>query len=334
MYIAYTTIYLPYTMPKILVDKNELESIRENIDNLLKVKEPSIVVNTHPQQIYKQEDFTEKEKLILKYVKDNPGTTKQGVVNNLHRYSRMPIFKTLNELVKEGMIVVRVDEFNTQIHHLFINNENILVSLIEDLDSFKKTYFNLMNETKSILKSVDDSLHTSFVDGVDASKKIQQWKLIDALLLPYKSLIITSIIPDFLWHEEPIDKETFHKKFAVIYGMIHEIQTELYESITIKSRYINAREISGEIFNNLKGLSVDNIYYMLEIFEKYGLSESAEAVLDCIWKICFPVLPIMDTSYYHEYELEKFKDWRKMLAQFTCRSYPYVPKTTQNPQII
>lgn len=52
------------------------------------------------------------------------------------------------------MIKVRSD-ISSQIHHLFVNNKNILVSLNEDLDSFAKVYFNLID---SILKVNKNSL--------------------------------------------------------------------------------------------------------------------------------------------------------------------------------
>ena len=50
------------------------------------------------------------------------------------------------------MIIVKPEKGNNQGHHLFINNENVLVSLFADLDSFKHAYFNLIDKLDSLLE--------------------------------------------------------------------------------------------------------------------------------------------------------------------------------------
>ena len=75
-----------------------------------------------PTEIYREDDLTEKERRIYNYIKDNPGTTKQGVINSLGHYSRVPILNTINWLVKSGLVIIKIDELipNTTIFQLMI----------------------------------------------------------------------------------------------------------------------------------------------------------------------------------------------------------------------
>ena len=83
---------------------------------------------------------------MLDYVSKNPGRIKQQLVNYLDKSgisSRKTAYKDLSILIKDQKIVVRKDKPNSQIHHLFINEENLLLSTIRELDDFKYSLFIL-----------------------------------------------------------------------------------------------------------------------------------------------------------------------------------------------
>ena len=51
------------------------------------------------ERTYKEYDFTEKEKCVIEYIMNNPGATKQDVVdNNKSGYPRNSILRTIKEL--------------------------------------------------------------------------------------------------------------------------------------------------------------------------------------------------------------------------------------------
>ena len=58
--------------------------------------------------------------------------------------------KAIHNLEKEEFIEIRKDEHRNKKYHLFINKTNELVSLIEDLDHFKESFFNLVNQAKEV----------------------------------------------------------------------------------------------------------------------------------------------------------------------------------------
>jgi uncharacterized membrane protein len=63
-------------------------------------------------------ELTEKEKKIIDYVRNEPGITKQGVVNYSNGlYSRKTVYKNLHILIEEyRMIVVRKESDSPSIH--------------------------------------------------------------------------------------------------------------------------------------------------------------------------------------------------------------------------
>jgi hypothetical protein len=171
------------------VSIDDLEKIQKDIDRFKTNKRVELTTKDS-KKIYKEYDFTGKEKSTYEYIKNNPGTTKQGVVNNFEGiYSRIPILNTIKQLEKAEIVEVRKDEHNSQVHHLFINNENILVSLIRELDSFKQPFFNLVDKAMMI----------------GEKKGVHVWltmsELIGALLFTYKYFIIpasSTIIVDLI----------------------------------------------------------------------------------------------------------------------------------------
>jgi len=129
---------------------------------------------------------------------------------------------------------------------------------------------------------------------------------------------------------------TLNKKFAIISMKIPELQGELYESITRLSKFYGENEIYGKIFESgLQALTSENMYDMLRTFEDYGLSKSAEEVLDIVWKMSIPLIRIL--IYHSNYlvfftpaEPESLTDWRKVIC---LPSFQYTAKTAQSPYI-
>ena len=317
---------------KIKIDVDHLVNIRKTFDELLgdEIKEHIKKEKTS----YKEYSFTRNEKLIYEYVEKHPGIIKKGVIDAFgsgiefegHKVTLSPVtvLKTIEKLENEKIIDVREDENNSQIHHLFINNGNVLVSLIRDLEYFKKSYFNLINEIKAIIKSLNDK--------TSVSNRLREWDLIDALLMPYKFLINTWIMSDLiLRHKESIEKNILTQRFAVISTTIQEIQIKVHKSISTLSRFYDEDEIYGKMFENgLQALTPDNAYSMLQIFEKHDLSKNAEDVLDIVWKMSIPLLrDIINTNYsvFIPAEVGSITDWRKLICP---PIYQYTPKTGQN----
>ncbi|MGC1931062.1 MAG: hypothetical protein WA667_18995 [Candidatus Nitrosopolaris sp.] len=287
----------------VIVDVDDLEKLQKDIGRLKRNKRAEITTKDR-KKAYEEYDFTEKEKRIREYIKNNPGTSKQGVVDNFKgTCSRGPILNTINQMEKEGIILVREDEHNSQVHHLFINNENLLVSLIEELDSFKQRFFNLIDKAMTIGGKEENN--------DDWLARLQlKWELMGALLFPYKHFIIKYNLGDlFLPRDTNIDDETLHRKFTIVFDVMQEIHAKLYQ-ITCDKRWIdNNEELKEQLLDSiiLEGSNYEELGNVLKIFERHGLRQSAEAVFDSLfgnreWLRLIPEFPI--------------SAWRKEVVQF------------------
>jgi hypothetical protein len=318
-------------MAEILVNKGELKNIRDSIDELLKsAKENRTSIAQY--ESYESEELSPRHKKILKYVEDNPGTTKEDVIRsdnkNQELGSRMTIVKAINELIKMKMLIVRRDDSNQHIQHLYTNNEHVVLSLFNDLEFFKQVYFRLIDETNKNL----EKLWIRSQKKSDVGRYMLMWDLLEALLMPYKNLIMMHITSDLLlWQERPLDKHTLHNKFAVVYDSLKEIHTKLHESITplfISQFYrdLQIQPLNSSLYDVQPGLKSIQIIHFLRVYSWFRLGSFVEPVLDILWKISYPVLPQID-QLYASIDREALKDWRNIISQ--NEEFNYIPKTTQ-----
>jgi hypothetical protein len=87
--------------------------------------------------------------------------------------------------------------------------------------------------------------------------------------------------------------------------------------------------VSEMLYSSSFGLNELCILRMLKTFEEYGLKEWSEPVLDVLWKISYPILPLIDPSYNKCLEKGMLDDWRKVLENNPQSNYK--PKTEQLP---
>ncbi|MGB7956790.1 MAG: hypothetical protein WCF23_22685 [Candidatus Nitrosopolaris sp.] len=91
---------------------------------------------------------------VSRYVKDNPGISKEGVVKGMKGDpSRITVLNALNQLEEEGWIIARKDKPNSQIYKLYSNEKNILVSLDQELDDLEKAFTQLSCKSNEIFEA-------------------------------------------------------------------------------------------------------------------------------------------------------------------------------------
>ena len=114
-------------MAKIVVDKNELQIIRDKITSLLQTGNKNFTIPTL-EPIYESYDLNEKERLVVDYLNKNPGQSKEQVISGSGRYSRIPIFKTIDGLLAKGFVIKREDKIKRRTYHLFVNHQDVAIS--------------------------------------------------------------------------------------------------------------------------------------------------------------------------------------------------------------
>lgn len=340
-------------MPKrIVVNLDELKGIRTQLNSVINASQTPRSSPNQPRNINQTTDLDQKEKTIFEHIRNHPGCIKQEVVNafenknkNKPGYSRKPVFKIICRLERYGMIIVKPDSANSQIHHLFINEENVLVLLIKDFGSFKQVYFKLIDSTKGILIKLNDSIQEILKRDDDDSTAghfvAKATELTQALLHPYIYLIRKYIFWDLFWmRQESINKDAIQKKFTIIYQFMQEVYLKLQEALPSPTSYYNEDSPMRKLWGESTNLGPADILIMLKTFEKNNLSEKAEAVMDSLWKISYPILHLLDYDYV--LQKEKLTDWRNVIGSFDYDELPghsteenkelfiqYVPKTKQ-----
>jgi len=296
-----------------VVPVEEVQRIKKYVDDVLKNSislSSSEKISVRPEK----SDLDEKEKTILGYIKNNPGVIKQTVVDAFKikvGYSRKPVLKIVNNLERYGLIIVRPDKENIRKHHLFTNNENALVLLIEILDSFKQNYFTIIDSVEML----DDNTISNMAF-------IEKSNLIESIILPFKSFILLMQYNLFGQSETPSNKLILDKKFGMIHTAMQEIHFKLYKSKILKIfTDDNEEQILVHLFaNNSNGLRPENIIEMLKTFEQYGLRENIEKLMDPLWKLSYHILPFVH-SHYRRYNAKDLKDWRRVIAEFDYLPY-------------
>lgn len=130
-----------------------------------------------------------------------------------------------------------------------------------------------------------------------------------------------------LWNIRPIDDDTLHRKFAIFFETMKKIQICLNKLFTNFEYNPVATQLLSD---SLYGFYEDNILHILKTFEEYKLSDYAEPVIDTLWNISYPILPLIYPSHYEkQFKDGTLKDWRKL---FKDKSKPeYKPKYEMLP---
>jgi predicted transcriptional regulator len=302
-------------MTKILVEKNDLEAVRNNIDSLLKTGDQSFPT-PGLEFINKNYELNQKEQLVIEYLNKNPGSTKEQVVSGCKTYSRIPILKTMSRLLEKGLIK-QENKSKKGTYSLYVNYEDILVSLKQDLSAFEHFYSELLDHARPIIMRL--------LANYD-KKKSEFNELIDAIIGPYRYLCMMYITSDLLlWNKRPFDNNTLHRKFAILFETVKKIHLELVKIIPGDKSEQIVRQL---LFERSYGFNESHIMLILTTFKEYGLSQDAEAVVDILWKISYPILPMIYPSRYEKsFKDGTLRDWRKLLEGRTPSKYKPTTET-------
>jgi hypothetical protein len=261
-------------------------------------------------------DLTQQEKRILDYIQANPGTSKQGVVDGLKDvYSRGPIFRTIRDLVNFGMLRQQKDKTNRQTYNLFINSDNLVVALVNDLEKYKISFSRL----SSNVTDIPDSLPLDVRNSLRIAFEVMLLKIHTCFVVSY---FLTAL---FKW---PIlarsDKETLSKLYAIFFTNVQDLQFEYVKSVPRWSRTdfksmgkitalgLKIQKLVGEMAQAALSLShnarVDPEY--ASILEEVGFGKEFESMMDIIWKNSKEFIPFVEVQ--GKKIREKIEDWREI----------------------
>jgi uncharacterized protein YgfB (UPF0149 family) len=93
--------------------------------------------------------LSERQLKVVQHIKNHPGITKAALIRDLKgQYSRVTLFNVLKNLQDQKIIYVERDKVNSQIHHLFTNDDDIVTNQLDELDQFEKAFFPLLERVR------------------------------------------------------------------------------------------------------------------------------------------------------------------------------------------
>ena len=148
-------------------------------------------------------------------------------------------------------------------------------------------------------------------------KDNKDYNYIIPILIMYAHLIVIHTLSSiFIWPTKTNDREILHRLYSIGFTRIQEIQSKLLEII---SKDMN---ILGSVLISLFVLNPEKLTAVHEGLCRYKIDKEGESVLDSLWHISHPLVPIfMKTrlSFYtyeseeREQILKKSDDWRELV---------------------
>jgi hypothetical protein len=307
---------------RITVPSDEWNKVRKDIEQIKTVIKTS--ETREHEKSPELSDFSEVEKAVLRFIGDRPGATKQGVVDGLNKlYSRVPVFRTINLLVGYGMVVERKDKTNRQKYNLFINSENLLVSLVKDFDDFEKAYEQLLNEATvqfsqqgSLRKSYKKDYKDQLKQRPDEKKVLDEWywetaerkiqgmeeSILFGLLSVYNAFIFLHIfIALFRWPLATQDSVTLTKLYAVFFTRVRQLHLRIID--VIPSVFGRRRDLYFVATRAAKAMQIESLFEGLA--RSVGVDSNFTSLIDSIWKNIYDFL-----TWSKGRDKEELKDWR------------------------
>ena len=321
---------------KISVNEDDLKKLKKDIDVLLK---GSTILPSSKKQIRglipQDTDLQEREKEIFEYIKNNPGIIKKDIEDAFKKkpgFSKKPVLRIISMLEESGMVVVRPDETNSLIHHLFVNYENVLASVVAKLDDFIKSFLTLFRRSVEVFNDRYSSISTitegsrSFPNPSKLSEIIPL--TLEALNIFHDVVNVYNVSSIVLWPGKIRDKDTLYKLYTMIfrrivdtYVQISEILSSLKPSIAnanitiLKSKFLDRLISLPHDSDGVARTMTDKFIQYYGAFCNFGMEKQIETVLNHLWDITSEYRDYLYTegwlSYSSDYKYEH--GWKKLI---------------------
>jgi hypothetical protein len=228
-------------MPRIIIEKDAIEDIKNKLDSL--IQRGQKIDSTDFRKIVRQRTgfLDENEKLVFKCIEKREGQAKQEVVDSLtnapppNSLSRIPVLNAIISLESREMIRIKPDPLNSQKHLLYVNKENLIIQIENDINNFKRSYLKLIKRANEEYRRkqdlTEDQLKKSKRPDLDIAE-FYSVGVTDGLTKIFKQLIINyALNAIFKWREEIKDLESLNRLYLVVFQNLNEIFSELVKYV-------------------------------------------------------------------------------------------------------
>jgi hypothetical protein len=260
--------------------------INDELDHLSKEATKTALTAENPIQ-EGEGDLTERERVILEYIEKKPGKTKQAVVDHFSgKYSRVSVFRCIENLEKFGMILVKSE--HSQKHSLYINSKSLLISEFHNLDQFKERFLHLLKVTRKKYDALNAKKQSTGIENDPQLVKLiddYEWHIILLLYYTLRHLITTyGTVALFRWPLLTSDREVLNRLYKTVF-------TKLREIMLASLKFVPSEKSPQVIFEHIMTEGYGDFYSLYAASKEYELEKEFNPVMDCILKIRKDVLP-------------------------------------------
>jgi hypothetical protein len=264
-------------------------------------------------------DEEKRRKIIVDFISEHPGCNTQYVTNGVQNYiGRVKVSRILKDLKSENIVIGKRRKPNSREIQLYVNNDNLLVSVPRELEEFEKAFFSLLEKAKVefekrliyIISRTLPSTHHQSEYSIIISLITQPLDIFHEMVNVYN---VNSIL---LWPEKIQDKDTLKELYTVVFTKIVNMKVRTVE--ILRSLYPSETAQANIIILNAKFLenayATKNIIEHHETFSKFGMQKEIESVLDSMSKI----KPKYKENAYYEpgtygCDFGEKDDWRRLI---------------------
>jgi hypothetical protein len=294
-------------------DYSKLKGMRDELNHILS-EGPVPLVRNESSSLAEDADLTQRERVILEYIKKNPGKIKDQVIKYFTtkgKYSRKPILDSIENLAKLGMIVIRKE--HRQKHSLYLNDQSLLISELHSLEEFKEFFLRLLREAKRKYDLLDKKKQSrKSEDNSSLWSETESIKIHIIILVHdmFQYMVDTyGLVALFRWPAMTSDNVILTRLYASVFAKLREILLSSFEFIpSINDPKLILEEIMTERYNDLLRFKP-----LVEDSNKHGLEKEFDPVMQCIWNIRSNISASLPTPRGHSMPI--IKDYKDALAK-------------------
>lgn len=227
-----------------------------------------------------------RRKDIIDYIMNHQYCTRADLERGLkNRMSKKTIVKLVPILIKENTIQEVTDKQNKRNRKLYVNKNNLLVSVPKKLEEFQSAYISMFDNTtqKIIVPSI---FGRSFAEEFDSLRTIPIERIsqlsderLSVFFRMVDSILLLSIME---WPKRIQDKESLKKLYHTVFTKIGDLLIDIAENHDTP-KFCMKYSMEKLAIKKLGGGG--SLFKFWEKFKKYGMRQDVENVIDSLWNI-------------------------------------------------
>ena len=265
----------------------------------------------------------ERQRKIIEFIESHPRCLTEECCKALKQFmSRKTFFKELPILKEKGEIIVK--NKNKRDKELYVNKNNLLITVPKELQSFEKDFLDLAENLSFKLKEL---LFVKNLKNVSKGKyqadkiNLTHTEIYLAsyiLLLKILFRIIDSYIFRYLikWSSSNLKEEDKLQLFIIIFSKISKILLkfpEFFRLLTLKNGH---PDLYPEVINRLEGAKF--LTSTQKIFSIFPIENKVNKVIDNIWNIDREICEfIYQEPKQYNFDFDYMKDdWKRLVKEY------------------